>query len=226
MPSKKDYIPKNHALFQAWFNNFTMYVSIKTTGSKPDWDHILKREMDALFAAYDDWFLNYTPTLKPHSPDLTAMRDEARARAEKVIRAFVKRHMYVEPVTSGDRINLGLPNHDLIRTDHTIVNEETEWHFEVRGIRQLHAHFKVFGASGKAKPTEYICVVAYEVRDASEPPPERPEDLTRRINASRTPVTITFDETERGKKVYMAMAWQNDRKVLGKWSAIQWTYVP
>ena len=34
-------------------------------------------------------------------------------------------------------------------------------------------------------------------------PPERPEDLKRRANASRTPYTIEFDETERGKKVYV-----------------------
>jgi len=226
MSSRKDYIPKNNAEFQTWFNNFTMYVSAKTMGTKPDWDHILKREIDALLAAYDDWFLCYTPTLKPHTPDITTMRDEARGRAEKIIRPFVKRHMYVEPVSSGDRIRVGLPNRDGVRTDHTVVNEETEWHFEIRGIRQVRPHFKVSGASGKGKPAEYICVVAYEVRDAFEPPPERPEDLKRRVNASRTPVTITFDETERGKKVYMAMAWQNDRKIMGKWSAIQWTYVP
>jgi len=96
----------------------------------------------------------------------------------------------------------------------------------VRGIRQVHYHFKVFGSSSKAKPNDYNCVVAYEVREPDAPPPERPEDLNRRVNASRTPFTLTFDETERGKKVYSSLAWQNERKILGKWSAIDWTFVP
>jgi len=226
MSSKKNYVPRNNADFNNWFSNMIQYVEQKTSGRPPEWDHILKREEDALNAAYGDWEVHYTPTLKPHTSDVTDARNEARSRAEKVIRQFVQRNLYCEPVTNADRIYLALPVRDIIRSGHTVVNEEVEWHFEIRGIRQVHGHFKVFGSPGKAKPEQYNCVVAYEVRDASEPPPQRPEDLTRRVNASRTPVTITFDETERGKKVYMAMAWQNDRKIVGKWSSIDWTYVP
>jgi len=226
MSNKKNYVPQNNADFNTWFKNMTQYVELKTSGDPPEWDHILRRERDALEAAYGDWEAHYTPTLKPHTSNLTGARNEARARAEKVIRPFVKRNLYCDPVNNADRIYLELPVRDIVRTDHTAVNEEAEWNFEIRGIRQVHAHFKVFGAMGKARPEKYNCVAAYEVRGASEPPPERPEDLTRRVNAGRTPCTIAFDETERGKKVYMAMAWQNDRKILGKWSAIQWTYVP
>ena len=226
MTSRKNYVPRNHAEFDRWFNNLNMHVATKCKGSKPDWDHIIRRELDALDDAYADWHTSYTPTLKPHTSDITQKRDEARGRAEKVLRQFIQRHLYCEPVTNADRVYMELPLRDIIRSDHTSVDEEVEWIFEIRGIRQIHARFKVFGASARGKPERYTCVVAYEIRDASEPPPERPEDLTRRVNASRTPCTITFDETERGKKVYMAMAWQNERKVLGKWSAIQWTYVP
>ena len=226
MAKRKDYVPQNNAEFNTWFKNMTQYVAQKTSGTSPEWDHILKREQDALNAAYADWYTHYAPTLKPHTSDLTDARNESRAKAEKVLRPFVQRNLYCDPVTNADRIYLGLPVRDIIRTDHTTVNEEAEWFFEIRGIRQVRAHFKVFGTSGKAKPDKYICVVAYEVRDASEPPPERPEDLKRHVNASRTPVTIAFDETERGKKVYLAMAWQNDRKIMGRWSAIQWTFIP
>jgi len=226
MSNKKNYVPRNNADFNNWFKNLTQYVAQKTAGTAPEWDHILKREQDALNAAYVDWYTHYAPTLKPHTSDLTGARNEARSRAEKAIRQFVQRNLYCDPVTNADRIYIGLPVRDSVRTDHTNVEEEAEWSFEIRGIRQVHTRFKVFGASGKAKPEQYTCVVAYEVRDVSEPPPQRPEDLTRRVNASRTPCTIAFDETERGKKVYMAMAWQNDRKIMGKWSAIQWTFVP
>jgi len=227
MSSKKDYIPHNNSEFNSWFNTLTLYVSDRCGGSKPDWDHIPKRELDELKAAFDDWSANYSPTLKPHTSDVTRMRDLARGRAEKIIRPFVQRHLYCDPpVSSGDRVNVKLRDRDRIRTDRSTVGEEVQWHFDIRGIRQVHTHFRVLGASGKAKPEGYDVVVAYEVRDASAPPPERPEDLSRRVNASRTPFTLEFDETERGKKVYAAMAWQNDRKILGSWSAIQWTFIP
>jgi len=226
MSNRKGYVPQNNADFNNWFKYLAQYVSQKTSGAAPEWDHILKRERDALDDAYIDWYTHYMPTLKPHTSDLTTARNEARARAEKVIRQFVRRNLYCDPVTNADRVNMALPLHDITRTGRTTVEEEAEWRFVVRGIRQLHYHFKVLGASGRAKPDGYSCVIAYEVRDADAPPPERPEDLNRRANASRTPFTLTFDETERGKKVYSSLAWQNERKIMGKWSAIQWTYVP
>jgi len=223
MPSKKDYVPQNNAEFNTWFKNMTQYVSQKVSGTAPEWDHILKREQDALNAAYADWYTYYAPTLKPHTSDVTDARNEAKTRAKKVIRPFVKRNFYCDPVTNADRIYLGLIVHDIIRTDHTSVDQAVEWHFEIRGIRQVHLRFKVLGNKGKAKPGGYHAVVAWDILDA---PPERPQDLRRHSNASRTPYTITFDETERGKKVYAALAWQNERKVTGNWSAIQWTFVP
>ena len=226
MSSKKDYVPQNNEKFNNWFKNMTQYVTQKLLESPPEWDHILKREMDALTAAYADWYTHYAPTLKPHTSDLTTARNEARGRAEKVIRQFIQRNLYYAPVTNACRVNMALPVRDIIRTDHKSVEEETEWHFQVRGIRQVHYHFKVFGAANRAKPDNYNCVIAYEVREPDAPPPERPEDLNRRVNASRTPFTLTFDETERGKKVYAALAWQNERKITGKWSAIDWTFVP
>jgi hypothetical protein len=44
--------------------------------------------------------------------------------------------------------------------------------------------------------------------------------------ASRTPHAIEFDETERGKTVYVALAWQNNRGNIGSWSEMQNTVIP
>jgi hypothetical protein len=44
--------------------------------------------------------------------------------------------------------------------------------------------------------------------------------------ASRTPKSITFDETERGRTVYVALAWQNNRGNIGQWSEIQNAIIP
>jgi hypothetical protein len=44
--------------------------------------------------------------------------------------------------------------------------------------------------------------------------------------ASRTPFTLHFDETERGKTVQIALAWQNERGILGQWSEYKAAIVP
>jgi hypothetical protein len=44
--------------------------------------------------------------------------------------------------------------------------------------------------------------------------------------ASRTPFTLHFEETDRGKTVYVALAWQNERGIRGAWSDIKSAIVP
>ena len=39
-------------------------------------------------------------------------------------------------------------------------------------------------------------------------------------------VPIHFDETERGKTVYVALTWQNERGIRGQWSDIKSAIVP
>jgi hypothetical protein len=44
--------------------------------------------------------------------------------------------------------------------------------------------------------------------------------------ASRTPFILHFEETERGKTVYVSIAWQNERGILGQWSEYKSAIVP
>jgi hypothetical protein len=80
----------------------------------------------------------------------------------------------------------------------------------------------------KAKPEYYDgAVIVWDLWDrTSGNAPVRPEDLNRHVLASRTPYTLRFDETERGKTVYVALCWQNQKGQLGPWSGMQATIVP
>jgi len=42
----------------------------------------------------------------------------------------------------------------------------------------------------------------------------------------RTPFAVHFEEADRGKTVYFAAAWQNDRGILGQWSEIKTAIAP
>ena len=128
------------------------------------------------------------------------------------------------PVTDSDRAAMAVPIRDLIRTPHFEVTEDVEFEIRLRSIREILVNFWVKGQINMAKPTGYDgAVFVWDVLDA---PPTTPDDLNRHMMASRTPHSLEFDETERGKTVYISAAWQNERGNRGRWSEIQSAVVP
>jgi hypothetical protein len=57
-------------------------------------------------------------------------------------------------------------------------------------------------------------------------PPEDTGDLTHSVLAIRTPHTMEFFEEERGKTVYIAIQWQNEKGEKGPWSEIESVIIP
>jgi hypothetical protein len=51
-------------------------------------------------------------------------------------------------------------------------------------------------------------------------------DLTRSVLATRTPHILEFTEEERGKTVYVAICWQNEKGEKGPWSEMESAIVP
>ena len=223
--SKKGYIPSRDADFNSFFKNIIQYVAAKTSGSTPEWKHIPQEDQDELNMVYAGWFTAYNITLKPHTHEETKEKNRVKKTAEKALREFVNSFLrYSKAVTDADRDNMRIPNRDNTRTPQKIPTELVEFLLKIMGIRQVHVHFKVLGAANRAKPKGYDgAVIIWGVLDK---PPARPEDLTEHILASSTPYTINFDETERGKIVYVCLCWQNGKGKRGPWSEIQWTYVP
>lgn len=175
---------------------------------------------------------------------LAAAADEAQKRAENgdgnktlnslareafnalvgFMRVMRRRRFTTPPLIDSDWVSLGMRAPDTVRTSHTVVNEEVDYVVHLRGIRELVVEFWVKGSTHRAKPAGYDgAVIVWGVRDA---PPEHPEDLTHHTMASRTPHALEFDESERGKTVYIALAWQNERGILGRWSEYKNAIVP
>ena len=222
--SKHNYIPSGDAGFNQFFKSITQYVTTKCLGSTPEWAHIPKEDRDELNASYAAWYTAYALTFQPHGTDITKEKNRVRKETEAVLREFVNRFLRHRPVTNNDRDLMGIPNRKTTRTAHYTVNELVEFEVKLRGIRELEIRFWIKGASHRAKPVGYDgAVIVWDVLDA---PPKRPEDLNRHAMASRTPYTLRFDETERGKSVYIALAWQNERGNTGQWSEIQPAIIP
>jgi hypothetical protein len=151
-------------------------------------------------------------------------RDRIVAEMVAEMRDLRNRHFFIPPMNEENFLQLGLPLPDTIRTPHVNVTEEVDFVLEIQGIRQVHVRFWVKGKSSMAKPSGYDgAVVDWGIRDTT---PAEPEDLTSHTMASRTPHTIQFTEEERGKTVYIALRWQNERGITGPWSDIKSTIVP
>jgi len=224
MRKKHAYIPNNAGEFDTFFKNLTQYVALKASGSKAVWKHIPSEAQNNLYDAYRDWFSAYTLTLKPHTKIERMNRRIAYTDASKIIRIFVRQYLRFPPVTDNDRTAMDINNYDTVKTMHYEVPEVVDATTKLKDIRTILLDFKVKGAESKAKPDGYNgALVAWDVLDE---PPEQPEDLTRKKLASRTPHLIEFNERERGKTAYIALAWQNKRGILGKWSKIHTAIVP
>jgi len=111
-----DFIPSRDADFDAWLTNLVDYVAVKTGGSSPAWPYVPDTAVSGLENAKDDWWASYSFTLHPHTPGHTVAKNEARARAEKAARLFVRQFLRFDPVTNADRVNMGIPVRDAIPT--------------------------------------------------------------------------------------------------------------
>ena len=217
---KVDYVPRNAAQFAAWLLHMLEYINLhKTT-----WGHIPQAVIDGMWDLYDAFKEAFELTTGPHSPAQTLDRNEKQAAATKGARGLTNQYLRFAPVTNVDRLEMGIPNHDTIRTNHTEVNELVEFLVNPGTIRQVTVDFWVKGADNKAKPAGYDgAVIIWEVLD--EPPADY-SALVHHALASRTPYRLHFDESERRKQVYVAMAWQNARGIMGEYSEIKSVYIP
>jgi len=220
------YMPTNPAQFNEFAQKIVHYVENKTfVGNNPPWKNAIPE------ARFDELNLSHsrfshaletavnTPT---HANILS--RQEAQAECVRVLRAFVNQFLRFPPVTNSDRAEMGIPNHDTIRTDHTVVTETVDFVIHLSVIRQLQVDFWIKGSSSKAKPAGYDgAVIIWGITDA---PPQSQDDLAHHAMASRTPFTLHFDEDERGKTVHIALAWQNERGILGAWSEYKTAVIP
>jgi len=215
----RDYIPQNAAQFDAFISNLLKYVLSKQV----IWA-IPSAKMQDVSEAYSKFQQAHTAAIGTHNQAEILARKEAQAATIKALRAFVNQYLRFPPVTNIDRVEMGIPNHDKIRTDHKDVTEIVDYVLHLRNIREIMIDFWVQGSTHKAKPIGYDgAEIVWGILDA---PPKNSDDLNYHAMASRTPFAIHFDETERGKTVYIAATWQNGRGIIGQWSEIKSAIVP
>jgi hypothetical protein len=211
MAQSHDYIPSNDAGFDIWFKNLVDYVNAKCNPpDAPQWGFIPADEVALLNEAYTTWHAAYLPTLKPHTPAETLAKDEARKEAEGVIRPFVGQWLMWKQVTDAEREEAGLHNPKPRRPEIPVPDTVPELSPAAGNPRQIVVPYRDKGAARRGKPED---VHGIEVRWAMlDHPPVDIKELDNSSFDTKSPLTLEFDEADRGKRVYMVGRWEIERE--------------
>ncbi|MDR1430163.1 MAG: hypothetical protein LBI85_07710 [Spirochaetaceae bacterium] len=221
-----DYIPSNDALFDQWFKFLNQYVAQKCGGSTPEWTHIPQTARTAMSDAYAAWYTAYANTLKPHTPVETEIKNEAKEASRAGARAFVNQYLRFPPVTDADRTAMGIHNKDIHPTPIKPPETGPEFSITQMGPRRLGIVYRNGGKGKKGSKPAGVrgARIYYGVFDA--PPPEQ-EALPASTWATRCPHTVSFRETDRGRRAYFALKWEIQKENgESPWSEIQSELVP
>jgi hypothetical protein len=219
-----DYIPKNDAKFDAWFNHLVEYVLARVLAAAPVWTHIPKAEAEKLAASCTAWHTAYEAVIGPHTKVDTEAKNDAKKAAKAVIRLFVNQYLRFPPVTNEDRTAMGIRNRDPHPTPVPAPGDIPEMDVQMPLPRVLHFRFRRANMKRWGKPADvHGMELVWLIADT---PPTETEALVHSAFATRSPLELTFKESDRGKHVYYAVRWETGTVKKGKFSEILSAIIP
>lgn len=220
MSIKSDYIPKKDAELVAWSANFTAGVTANAGAWWIPFDEVSALQTaDATFAA-----LHAQADSPLRNSVIVAEKNAARNVLVAKIRELAGFRLKNPVITRAQRTALGLHVRNTTYTTISVPKSRPELDIDVVDFRRLKIVFHDMETKSKAKPYGVNgAVIIYAMPDT---PPTDINTLTRSVLATRTPHILEFTEEERGKRVYIAICWQNEKGEKGPWSEIQSAIVP
>jgi hypothetical protein len=220
------YIPSNDGQFDVFFNNIVEYVLARVLVTTPVWTHISSAEAQKLATSCTAWQTAYEPTKVPHSPVVTAEKNRVRKVSQKALEEFVNRYLRYLPVTDEDRDRMGIPNHKEGRTPVPLPTTCPQLTVDTGTRRRLLVHYQDEGATRRGKPKNvHVIEVRWAILD--HPPEDIEKELVHSSFDTNPPLTLSFGEEDRGKRVYMAGAWEIEREgEKGPYGAIVEAIIP
>jgi hypothetical protein len=219
-----DYLALIDVVFNQWFKFMLQYVNQKCTGDTPEWTHIPAAVRTAMADVYTLWFTAYANFVGPHTEVDTEAKNNAKRAAKKAIRAFVNQYLRFPPVTDEDRTAMKIPNHDTHPTPIPIPDDIPEVEAltpmpRVLRFRFRRANMKRWGKPKDVHGMELVWLI-------SDTPPKEVEELVHSAFATKSPLELTFKESERGKRLYFAVRWETGTVKKGKFSEIYSVIIP
>jgi hypothetical protein len=216
-----DYVPSEDRKLLTWGRAVLTQAHAHLTAWR-----IPQDGFDVVDKLFNDYDLALEVVENPvHSSADVKLKNETKEAFKKGIRQFVREYLTNNHlITDNDRERMEIPVHDSTRTPIPVPTTVPELFIHIARTRSLTVEFKDSGSESKSKPYGVNgAVIIYDILDT---PPTAHAQLTRNVLATRTPHVLDFLEAERGKIVYLAICWQNEKGEKGHWSDIQNAIVP
>ncbi|MDR1561700.1 MAG: hypothetical protein LBS54_01265 [Dysgonamonadaceae bacterium] len=222
MTSKKVYyLPARYALLLGWSKNFInkLAPNIEKWGVPAD-------VFDDLRVKGDSFNIAQMKTEEPNAGKTDRFDRNVKAKAFKIAaRDLVNEYLrYNRAVTDQDRIDLGIPVEDSIRTNVDVPDSHPVLRLRIVDSGVVRTDFKDQYSDTKAKP--YGVKGAVFIFDVLDTPPVDHSELSEHILVTRTPHRFEFEDKYRNKTLYVAAAWQNEKGERGRWSDIESITIP
>jgi hypothetical protein len=201
------------------------YVGERTGGHDPVWTFIPSDALSDFNGAWTDWDTAYQLTLAPHTPADTKEKNRVRKSSEKTLRVFINRFLRYPPVTDEDRDNMGIPNHKSGRTPVPVPETSPLLLTDTGTRRRIIVHYRDEKSEHRGKPKDVHGIeVLWAILDH---PPASEKELIHSSFDTRSPLTLDFDESDRGKHIYLCGRWEIEREgIKGPSSAIEEAIIP
>ncbi|MDR3351224.1 MAG: hypothetical protein LBN98_06275, partial [Prevotellaceae bacterium] len=214
--SGKKFLPTNDQSFLEWVINFmaALLNILPRVGFPYDVYYALN---DRLTVFSEKLHIAEAPATRTKAA--VQEKNEARKSLEDYLRQAIAEYLtYNHLVTDADRDNLGLPIHKKKHTPAPVAKTYPWVQVIINLIR--HLRFDFGGSEGsKAKPEgQHGMELAGRIGGEK---PASVHELTLSYFDTHTPLTIDFEEEDRGKTFWYAVRWENTTGLKGPWSEIR-----
>jgi hypothetical protein len=179
-----------------------------------------------LLPAKKEWIQRWDDFENPstRTPVITFAKNEARAKYEPLLRILVNNLKSNMRVSDDDCKAMGIMIRTKTNKPAPVPASYPGFRIDTRIIRCLILYFFDIISKARAKPHG---VHGAEIRWAIlNAPPAHIDELINSAFGTRSPFTLDFDESQRGKTVYFCLRWENTTGDKGPWSEIISAVIP
>jgi hypothetical protein len=231
MGTGKKWLPSNHIELYTLLVMLWTYLTATANRSRLGFGADTPQGiwLDTVYApAYNTYVEVYARWLNwaERTPRISTELEEAEAVLKPLTRTLYTGFLRTSPLVTDDDLQaMGLPKHsDGSRHPAPVETHYPGFRILTDVVRQLRIDFYDIDTQSKAKPAgQHGAEIRWAILDT---PPMHMDDLVRSSFDTDTPLTLTFDEDQRGKKVYFALCWENTVGEKGPFSSIQEAVIP
>jgi hypothetical protein len=156
----------------------------------------------------------------------TVRKDAAQKELVDKFNAYGHEHLAYNPnVTAVDKANAGYHVRKTTYAHMSRPEDEPVIHTDTRNEREVRISFSRTGAKRQGKPRGIgACVIRWVISD------REPTDISELIHVetvTKSPFTLKFKESDRGKRLYFVACWQINRgRIEGPMTSIRMVIIP